>query len=197
MSSFKYAIALTGGIATGKSTVSKIFTKYGYDIIDADSIAHQILDENSHTIAEMFGHSYVTNGIVDRVKLGLLVFGDTTQKSRLEKLLHPLIREEIISIADSLDKLERPYLIDIPLFYETSSYPIDDVIVVFTPPSIQLERLIQRDGISKSKAMEKIATQIDIYSKRDRAKYIIDNSRDLEYLQNQCDRVKEMIDESY
>ena len=197
MSSFEYAVALTGGIATGKSTVAEIFTEYGYDIIDADSVAHDILDEQSSTIAEMFGTQYIDEGRVDRRALGKLIFAHSDHRDRLEQLLHPLIRERISQMADILDEKCRVYLVDTPLFYETSSYPIEDVIVVYAPADIQLARVLSRDGMDIDRARGIIDAQIDIELKRNRAKYTIDNSGDIEQLRVECSRVKEMIDESY
>ncbi len=198
MSKFEYAIALTGGIATGKSTVAEIFIEYGYDIIDADSVAHDILDEQSVAIANMFGREYIGDGgRVDRRALGKLIFAHSDQRDRLEHLLHPLIRERISQMANKLDEKRRVYLVDIPLFYETNSYPIEDVIVVYAPADIQLARVLARDGMDIDRARGIIDAQIDIELKRNRAKYTIDNSGDIEQLRVECSRVKEMIDESY
>ena len=93
---FKNAIALTGGISTGKSTVCNLFKLHGFLTIDADVIAHRLLDENSNKIAAMFGEQYVQNGKVLRKELGKIIFSNEENKLKLEALLHPLIKEQII-----------------------------------------------------------------------------------------------------
>jgi len=190
---FEHAVVLTGGIATGKSTVAGIFKGYGFEIIDADKIAHEMLDLHHDEIAQLFGAEYVKDSKVIRKKLGSLIFGNVGEKKRLEALMHPLIYNEIERQAKKEDLKEKPYLVDIPLFYETSRYPIKDVIVVYVPAELQLERLIQRDNSSKKDAMERIATQMSIEEKKQKATHLIDNRGNLKELQRACDRVKEIL----
>lgn len=190
---FEYAVALTGGIATGKSSVKNILSGYGFYFIDADKIAHQILDEQYQTIAEMFGAELIANNKVDRKALGAIVFTDAAKRKELEALLHPLIYDEIERQAVIQDRLQKPYIIDIPLFFEGSRYPIEKSLVVYTTQSQQLERLMQRDGYNEEDALKRIASQMDIEEKQKRATYIIDNSGDLKQLQQECERVKEQI----
>jgi len=194
---FEYATVLTGSIGTGKSSTSAIFGELGMHIIDADSIAHQILDEQSSQIVALFGEQYAHDGIVDRVALGSLVFTDTKQRSRLEALLHPLIRTEIENQSKERDKLKYPYLIDIPLFFESASYEIESIIVVYTPREIQLTRLMERNSYSRAEALARIESQIDIEQKRHKATYLIDNSGDFQHLREQCRRVYREILEKY
>jgi len=190
---FRYAYALSGGIATGKSTVSKIFRQYGVDIIDADSVAHEILEEQKEEIVKLFGEEYLKDGKVNRKKLGELVFSSFDAKKRLENLLHPLIYKEIERQSRILDTLEKPYFIDIPLFYETNRYPIKKSVVVYAPKNIQLKRLMKRNGFSKKEAIGRIDSQIDIEIKKKLATYLIDNSGDLHALQRECDRIYELL----
>ena len=114
---FKNAIALTGGISTGKSTVCNLFKLHGFLTIDADKIAHKLLDENSDKIIEMFGKQYVENGKVLRKELGKIIFSNEKNKLKLEALLHPLIKEEIIKVrlfnkVEVLDVFYRPKTVD-------------------------------------------------------------------------------------
>lgn len=190
---FSYAVALTGGIATGKSTVSEIFKSYGVAVIDADTVAHQVLDKQRDQIAELFGVEYIQGGVVDRKSLGALVFRDHEAKAKLEALVHPLIRQEIIRQSEALDRLGAVYLVDVPLFYETNRYPIERVIVVYAPRAIQLERLMKRNGWTREEAEQRIDAQMDIETKRDRATYLIDNSGDLQALQSECDKIYHKI----
>jgi len=191
---FKYAVVLTGGIATGKSTVAKFFLSEGFNIIDADKIAHSILDLHQDKIAELFGQHCVVDGKVARKELGKLIFANPSEKLRLEKLLHPLIFDEIERQSIELDTLKKRYIIDIPLFFESKGrYPIKRSIVVYTEPNIQLQRLMLRDGSTKIEAQQRIDSQLPIDEKRDLATYIIDNSKDLKNLHQEFIRVKEKL----
>ena len=190
---FKYAVVLTGSIATGKSSAAKILASLGFKIIDADQIAHQILDQQAQVIAEMFGQSLIVDGKVDRKALGAIVFSDNEKRKQLEAVLHPLIYDEIERLSSQEDLLEKPYLIDIPLFFEGERYPIEKSLVVYTPESEQLERLMSRDGYSEEEAGNRIKMQIPVEEKRIRARYVIDNSGTLTQLKQECERVKEEI----
>ena len=194
---FEYAVALTGGIATGKSTVAKIFKEYGFEIIDADKIAHEMLDLQHKNILELFGSEYVENKKVIRKKLGSLIFGDDKEKKRLEALLHPLIFNEIEKQSLALDKLKEPYLVDIPLFFESNRYDIKESIVVYVPKKMQLKRLIERDKSSKEDAEARIDAQMDIEEKKQKGTYLIDNEGDFKKLKLHCDKVKDNIIKSY
>ena len=191
---FNYAVVLTGGIATGKSTVAKIFKEFGFKIIDADKIAHEILDKSQDKIIELFGKEYVVDGKVDRKALGRLIFANKDKKLKLENLLHPLIFSEIENQSIELDIEKKPYLVDIPLFFESNRYPIKRSIVVYIPKELQLQRLMKRDGIiTKEEALQRINSQLPIEQKRQRATYIIDNQKDLETLQQECVILKDRI----
>jgi len=186
---FEYAIALTGGIASGKSTVCNLLRLYGLRIIDADAIARQILDSEANAVASLFGDHYIVDGKVDRKALGKLVFSDKEARQTLEKLLHPKIRAEIVRQSEQQDRLKGPYIVDIPLFFETQSYPIDKVVVVYAPREIQKERLIQREGLSDEEAEARLNAQIDIEEKKRRATWVIDNSKNLKHLQHETERI--------
>lgn len=186
---FKNAIALTGGISTGKSTVCNLLKLHGFLIIDADKIAHKLLDENSIKIEEMFGKQYVENGKVLRKELGKIIFSNEENKLKLEALLHPLIKLEIIKEAKICEEQNKPYFIDIPLFFEKMHYPISRSIVVYTPKDLQVERLQKRDNISKEEALLKISNQMDIEKKKELSTYIIDNSQNLKHLQEEVEKL--------
>jgi len=191
--SFKYAIALTGGIATGKSTVIDLLEHNGFHVIDADKVAHEVLDEEHEAIATMFGETFVKNGKVDRKALGSVVFSDQKKRKALEALLHPTIYRKIAEASEKLDKRAEPYIVDIPLFYEGGRYAIENVVVVYATQEQQLERLMSRDTFSKEEALSRIGSQIDIEDKRDNATYVIDNSGNLKQLEFETERVKKEI----
>lgn len=194
---YQYAIALTGGIATGKSTVASLLGLNGLRIIDADTIAHQILDENSDWIADRFGKQYLKANKVNRPDLGKLIFSDPEAKKELEVFLHPKIRAAIEEASEKQDLLKYPYLIDIPLFFETASYPIKNSVVVYTPKALQLERFIKRNGFSPEESLRRIETQMDIEEKRSRATWVIDNSSNLKHLQFECEKFVDEIKSLY
>jgi dephospho-CoA kinase len=195
--SFKYAIVLTGGIATGKSTVASLLALNGMRVIDADTISHEILNASYEWVGRTFGKEYIHNTKVDRAKLGSLVFSDANSKNILEAYLHPKIREEILKRSIKQDSFEFPYLIDIPLFFEKGGYDIQESVVVYTPSDIQLERYIKRNGYSKEESLKRINSQMPIDKKKKRATWIIDNSKDLKHLQDECEKFVEIIKEKY
>lgn len=194
---FKYAIALTGGIATGKSTVASLLALNGMRVIDADTISHEILDASYEWVEDNFGKEFVNNKKVDRAKLGSVIFSDADAKKKLEEFLHPKIRAEIEKRSIKQDSFKFPYLIDIPLFFENNSYDIKDSVVVYTPSDIQLERFMKRNGYSKEESINRINTQMPIDEKKSRATWVIDNSKDLKHLQNEVENFVEIIKEKY
>ena len=194
---YEYAIALTGSIATGKSTVASLLALNGMRIIDADTISHEILDASASWVEETFGSEYLRLGKVDRTKLGNMIFSNDDAKKILEEFLHPKIRAEILKRSEKQDRLKFPYLIDIPLFFENRSYDIEDSVVVFTPSDIQLERFMKRNGYSKEESLKRIAMQFPIEEKKDRATWVIDNSKNLKHLQQECEDFVAIIKKKY
>lgn len=190
---FKHAIALTGGISTGKSTVCSLLKLHGFLTIDADKIAHKLLDMHSAKIASMFGEQYVQNGKVLRKELGKIIFSREEEKLKLEAFIHPLIKEEIIKEAAIFEEQQKPYFIDIPLFFEKMHYPISKSLVIYTPKDLQVQRLMHRDGIEEEEAKLKISNQMDIEKKKDLADFVIDNSKNLKNLQREVERIIEEI----
>jgi len=194
---FKYAVALTGSIATGKSTACSMLKLLGFFTIDTDKIAHQLLDANSGQIAAMFGQSVVSEGKVIRSELGKIVFHNPVELKRLEEFIHPLIYEQVLHQASQQDRFAKPYIIDIPLFFEKNHYEIERSIVVYTTKEIQIKRLMKRDGLSFKEANKRIALQLDIERKKEKATYIIDNSKDITHLHQECEQVKRKILEDF
>jgi dephospho-CoA kinase len=195
---FEYAIALTGGIATGKSTVASLMALNGMRVIDADTISHEILDNSSSWVLETYGESYLkVSGKVDRAKLGELVFSDLDAKKTLESFLHPKIRDEIEKRSEKQDSFKFPYLIDIPLFFENNNYKIKDSVVVYTPTTTQLERFMKRNGYSKEESLARINSQMPIEEKKEKATWVIDNSKNLKHLQQEVEDFVEIIKEKY
>ena len=194
---FEYAIALSGGIATGKSTVASLLALNGMRVIDADTISHEILDASSSWVKETFGEEYLSASKVNRTKLGSLVFSDEKMKKILEEFLHPKIRNEIEKRSIKQDSFKFPYLIDIPLFFENSAYDIQESVVVYTPSDIQLERFMKRNKFTKEESLKRIASQMPIDEKKAKATWVIDNSKNLKHLQQEVEDFVTKIKDKY
>ncbi len=187
----KNAIALTGGIGTGKSTTIKILESQGYQILDADKIAHQLLQEHRFEIAQHFGSDILEKGILNRKKLGAIVFQNANELKWLEDFLHPLIRECMLQKAYELEKNHQAYFLDIPLFFEVGGkkcYPVSKVVLVYAPRVLQIERLLERDKLKEAEILQRLACQMDIEQKRTMSDCIIDNSSSLKDLNKQVER---------
>jgi dephospho-CoA kinase len=194
---FAYAVALTGGIATGKSSVAGMFKADGYTVIDADKIAHEVLEKQKEKVSELFGPEMIRAGRVDRKALGAAVFADPLKRKKLEALLHPLIYEEIEAQAEAEDAKRKPYIVDIPLFFEGGRYPIRRTLVVYAPQERQITRAMMRDGLDKESVLERIAAQMDIEEKRYLGDFVIDNSGDEKQLRVEYERMKEAIEKEF
>ncbi|GAA8302814.1 dephospho-CoA kinase [Helicobacter pylori] len=187
----KNAIALTGGIGTGKSTTIKILESQGYQILDADKIAHQLLQEHRFKIAQHFGSEILEKDILNRKKLGAIVFQNANELKWIEDFLHPLIRECMLEKACELEKNHQAYFLDIPLFFEVGGkkcYPVSRVVLIYAPRALQIERLLERDKLKESEILQRLACQMDIEQKRAMSDYIIDNSSGLKDLNKQVER---------
>ena len=186
---FKFAKVLTGGIGTGKSTASSLFFLHGFQIIDADKIAHTVLNRETKIIKKEFGDDFANNQIVNRKKLGRLVFSNPDDLKKLEDILHPKIYSEIEAQSEKLDNFGIPYLIDLPLFFEKKNYPIQESILVYAPREIQIKRVIERDNLSLDEVEKRLNIQIDIEEKRTLSTYILDNSLTLKHFQKEIENL--------
>ena len=177
---------LTGGIASGKSTVSRFLSDAGARIIDADKIAREVVKPGTpgyDAILSFFSRTILLpDGEIDRRRLGEIIFNDPDKKARLDAIVHPLVFErsaEMIAqiAAQSPDAV---VIMDIPLLLEAGmGSDLAEVIVVYVPENLQLERLMNRDGIDKQAAMARIRSQMPIEKKRKLATIVIDNSSTL------------------
>ncbi|EDM23648.1 dephospho-CoA kinase [Caminibacter mediatlanticus] len=179
---FKNAIVLTGGIGTGKSTVSSFLKMFGYKIIDADEISKKIFEKKKDKIKEIFG----TN---DRKELRKIVFNNKEKLKILEDLILPDVKKEVLKLAKKYEKDNTPYFVDLPLFFEKQNYDeFDKVLVVYAPKELQIQRVMKRDNVKKEDAILIINNQIDIEEKKKLANFVIDNSKDLKYLQKEIEK---------
>lgn len=190
-------IGLTGGIASGKSTISSILKAVGWPVIDADLIARQIVMPGSkglEQIVNRFGPQMLnSDGTLDRKKLGKTVFDDPKKLSDLDKIEHPLIQEAIDSQLDEFKKQHLPVVVlDVPLLFETGmDEECDLTVLAVVDQATQLKRLMKRDQISKMDAVKKISSQMSLKEKMQRADVIIDNNGTLEQTRS---KVAELVD---
>lgn len=185
-----YRIALTGGIATGKSTVATYLRDKGYQVIDTDQIAREVVEPDSlglKTLVADFGSEILNDhGELQRKKLAEKVFADKQLLNRLNEIIHPFIFNEL---ERQLQLCEDPIVfIEIPLLFETGkSTDFDEVWVVYAPYSIQLERLIVRDDLSEELAEARINSQWPIEDKVKRADRVISSETTIQQMQAQVD----------
>jgi dephospho-CoA kinase len=187
-------VGLTGGVASGKSTVTDFFRELGASIVDTDLIAREVVAPGEPGLAavrEAFGASIITpTGELDRAALRKMVFEDPTARRRLEEILHPLIRARTLS---ALGRIDEDYaLVVVPLLAETDfSALVDRVAVVDCPRSQQLARLIERDGMSPAEAEAMLNAQVDRATRLALAHDVIDNSGSREAAREQVTRLDE------
>lgn len=193
-------IGLTGGIASGKSTVSALFVREGAALVDADVIAREVMLPGHPVLAaavQAFGERILQpDGTLDRAGLGEIVFRDPEALQTLNSLTHPAIRKEIKARMNALEQEhpQRLVIVDIPLLYESGLDTLfEQVIVVYVPRSVQLARLMERSGMTLEQAEGRIAAQMDIELKRSRATYVIDNSGGLEATERQVAALRDRL----
>lgn len=182
-------IGLTGGIATGKSSVSRILKSSGYSVVDADQLAREVVSRGTPGYGEViaeFGNDAITpSGELNRKRIGEVVFRDRSKLSRLEAIIHPRVRELAEKKKHELaQKGEKMAFYDVPLLFEKNMKPLfDRVVVVCCSPDVQLQRLMVRDGLSLEDAQRRIAAQLPILEKVKQADEVIENNGSLEDLQ--------------
>jgi dephospho-CoA kinase len=185
-------IGLTGGIATGKSTVSAMFKKAGAMIIDADRIAREVVKKGMPAYREIVAHFgsavLLPDGEINRNALGDIIFKDPQKKQLLNRIVHPPVKKEVNR---QLKQIERTHpkavaILDIPLLIEAGMHQdLSEIIVVYTPQYIQIKRLMQRDQISEADALARVCSQMPIEEKKKLATIVIDNSGAIENTRKQ------------
>ena len=174
-------IGLTGGIASGKSTITDFLRRQGYPVIDADQVVHELQAKGGklyQVLVAEFGNSILTaEGDLDRKKLGQAVFENAGLRARLSLLQDKIIREELLARRDALKQTEDVIFMDIPLLYEADySGEVDEVWLVYVDKAQQLERLMKRNGFSVQDAENRLNAQLSLEEKRAKAQVLIDNS---------------------
>jgi dephospho-CoA kinase len=178
-------LGLTGGIATGKSTVSAMFRKLGCEIIDADQLARDVVAPGEPALREIvaeFGPGVLRpDGTLDRPALGAIVFADPARRKRLEEITHPAIRERFMRrVAELVEAgFTGVAFFDAAVVVESGGYKmLDGLVVVVTDEETELARLMARDRIGREEALRKIRSQMPIAEKARLADHVIDNNGD-------------------
>jgi dephospho-CoA kinase len=183
-------IGLTGGAGSGKSTVAGMLRELGAEVIDADEAAHAVYEPGTPGLAAVmreFGDAYVTDGRVDRARLGDLVFNDEAARRRLNAIVHPLVRDWMAArTAEAVTRGAAIVVHDVPLLYENGLDQVyGEVVLVYVPERVQVARLVEGRGLSEARARSMIAAQMPIEDKRARATHTIDNSGTLDSTREQ------------
>jgi len=174
-------LGLTGSIATGKSTIAKLFKQENIPIVDADLISRQVVEPGAEAyqkIVSIFGQDILSpDQTINRKKFGQIIFDNREKREQLNAIIHPIIIAQLIKERDQLiSENHRIIILDIPLLFELKLTDLmDKVIVVYASPEKQLKRLKRRDHLSEQDAKQRISSQISIEDKVKEADYLIDN----------------------
>lgn len=183
-------IGLTGGIASGKSTVSELLTAFGFKVIDADTAAREAVAKGTtglEKVRETFGEEAIDeHGEMDRKYMGDLVFNNPDQRLLLNEIVHPIVREIMDEKKQQYIEEGHNVIMDIPLLFENELQDtVDEVWLVYTSESIQIDRLMDRNDLTQEEAKARVYSQISIDKKSRMADHVIDNLGDkLELKQN-------------
>ncbi|KAF7799597.1 hypothetical protein EIP86_010835 [Pleurotus ostreatoroseus] len=189
-------LGLTGGIATGKSTVSAQLKSFGLPIIDADIIARQVVEPGTpalRKIVEHFGEDILLpDGYLNRPKLGSIVFNDESQRKKLNSIVHPAVWHAMFwAVVSNWIRGHKLCILDTPLLIEGGLWKwVGKVVVVYCSQEIQLQRLMKRDGTSAEDASSRLNSQMPIAEKLQYADLVVDNSGTLQDLQIQIDSLQ-------
>ncbi|WP_049506892.1 dephospho-CoA kinase [Streptococcus anginosus] len=174
-------IGITGGIASGKSTVTNYLRQKGYQVIDADQVVHELQAKGGklyQALVSWLGSAILNEaGELDRPKLSQLIFSSQENLAKSSRLQNDIIRQELANRRDQLAKTEETFFMDIPLLFEQDYEDwFDKVWLVDVSKGTQLERLMARNNLSKEEAQQRIAAQLSLAEKRQRAEIVIDNN---------------------
>lgn len=178
-------VAITGNIASGKSTVEKILRDKGFNVLDTDDVAHSLLSHpiiKKHIIAAFFGHDVLENGEISRLKLGKIIFTNYLMRKKLEEILHPAIKNEIGRFFRSLEG-EKIAFVAVPLLFEAKFESLfDKIILVYADDEIRINRLMKRNNLSLEQAQQRLNIQMNQDKKVELSDFIIYNNESLSEL---------------
>ncbi|MGE7766514.1 dephospho-CoA kinase [Peribacillus sp. NPDC096540] len=188
-------IGITGGIASGKSSVSLYIQELGFTIVDADVASRAVVEpgeEAYHQVVKAFGEEILlANGNIDRVKLGSIIFHDQEKRLLLNSIVHPAVRNWMrLKTEKALAAGEETVFMDIPLLFESKlTFMVEKTLLVYVDERIQLERLMNRNGLSETDALARIHSQMPLADKKVLADAVIDNNGNLEETKKQVKTV--------
>lgn len=192
-------IGITGGIATGKSTVTAYLRGKGYCVLDADRIYHRLIEPGKplyQALVKQYGPKIIRRGVIDRHALSHRIFQDAQERDRLNRLTHPAVLKEMVRQADELEKAGAgPIFFDIPLLFELGEQRnllhLDRIWLIASTLKHQTERLERRDSLDHEQAKLRIQSQYPVEKKRKLADNVFDNDGEEEELYRQLDRALE------
>lgn len=190
-----FIIGLTGGIASGKSTVSKMFQKRGIPVVDADQIAREVVERGKEAyekIVGAFGREILNeDGSINRAKLGSIVFQHKTKRELLNSIVHPAVRKEMKKKQEQFVlQGAKAVVLDIPLLFESDlTHLVDKIIVVYVNENTQLQRLMKRNHLSKEEALARINAQMPLKEKIKMADEVIDNEGEFNDTERQLEEI--------
>ncbi|URM33860.1 dephospho-CoA kinase [Cytobacillus firmus] len=184
-------VGLTGGIASGKSTVSSLLIEKGYTVIDADIEARLAVEKGEEAYQEIVRHFgervLLKDGSIDRGELGSIIFHDEKERKVLNSIVHPAVRKRMTAKKEqAISHNEQLIILDIPLLFESKlQYMCDKTLLVYADEDIQLQRLMQRNQLSEKEAMARIQSQLPLREKKELADAVIDNNGTIEETEKQ------------
>ncbi|MCY7171587.1 dephospho-CoA kinase [Streptococcus gallolyticus] len=191
-------IGITGGIASGKSTVVAEIRKQGYQVIDADQVVHELQEKGGklyQTLVEWLGNDILQgDGELDRQKLGKAIFGNKEMMVKSSRLQNEIIRQELANRRNQLAQTEEVFFMDIPLLIELDYMDwFDEVWLVYVDEKTQLDRLVMRNHYTRSEAQKRIASQMSTEAKKAYADKILDNRGNVQELKEQIGRLLKVL----
>ena len=183
-------IGITGGIASGKSTVTNFLRKQGFQVVDADAVVHQLQKPGGRlfeALVQHFGQEIILeNGELNRPLLASLIFSNTEEREWSKQIQGEIIREELARLRDKLAQTESIFFMDIPLLFEQDySSWFNETWLVYVEPDVQMDRLMKRDQLSKDLAISRLSAQWSLEEKKGLASQVIDNNGNQDLLLTQ------------
>ena len=193
-------IGITGGIASGKSTVTNFLRQKGFQVVDADAVVHQLQKPGGRlfkTLVQHFGQEIILeNGELNRPLLASLIFSNTEEQEWSKQIQGEIIREELATLRDQFAQTESIFFMDIPLLFEQDySAWFDETWLVYVEPDVQMERLMKRDQLSKDLAISRLSAQWSLEEKKSLASQVIDNNGSQDQLLAQLNSLLERSDQ--
>jgi dephospho-CoA kinase len=191
-------VGLTGGVGSGKSTVAAMLHELGAVVVDADEAAHAVYEPGTHGFAAVvreFGDEYVSDGRIDRKRLGELVFADAGARRRLNAIVHPLVRDWMAArTAEAAEAGASVVVQVVPLLFENGLERLfSTIVLVYVPEALQVDRLVKGRGMTPERARQMIAAQMPIEEKRRLAHHVIDNGGTIEATRARVDQLWPML----